>query len=196
MEQCYMLMLMKKKPNMTNDNVHLSLTRATRTIYFFIALYMLSIVIFDSGNLITRESIIDRWTLVTVLLVVNTFVWFGASQKWPFLTIKIPVALLTLTLIVFAGFMTYWERGMASTSTILYALPILVIAIAKNRHALMATTILAAGTYAFASVRYFNDYFNEGYRVQLWGTIVLVGGLIVTVAWLTMIITGLRRDSK
>jgi uncharacterized membrane protein YgdD (TMEM256/DUF423 family) len=157
---------------------------------------MLSIVIFDSGNLITRESIIDRWSLVTVLLIVNTFVWFGASQKWPLSTRKLPIGLLTITLLVFAGFMTYWERGMASTSTILYALPILVIAIAKNRHALMATAVLAAGTYAFAAVRYFNDYFNEGYRIQLWGTIVLVGGSIVAVSWLTMIIAGLRRDSK
>ena len=188
--------MLMKKPNKTNDTIQLSLTRATRTTYFFIALYMLSIVIFDSGNLITRESIINRWTLVTVLLVVNTFVWFGVSQKWPLPTTKIPVALLTLTLIVFAGFMTYWERGMASTSTILYALPILVVAIAKNRHALLATAVLAAGAYAFASVRYFNDYFNEGYRIQLWGTIVLVGGTILTISWLTMIITGLRKDSK
>jgi uncharacterized membrane protein YgdD (TMEM256/DUF423 family) len=92
--------------------------------------------------------------------------------------------------------MTYWERGMASTSTILYALPLLVVAIAQNRHALMATAVLAAGTYAFAAVKYFNDYFNEGYRIQLWGTIVLVGGSIVVSSWLIMIIAGLRKDSK
>lgn len=188
--------MMNNKKIVSTDSIQLSLTRVTRTIYFFIALYMLYIVIFDSGNLITRESIIERWTLVSVLLVINTLVWFSASQKWPLSTRKIPVALLTITLIVFAGFMTYWERGMASTSTILYALPILVVAIAKNRHALMATTVLAAGTYAFAAVRYFNNYFNEGYRIQLWGTIVLVCGSIVTISWLIMIITGLRKDSN
>jgi uncharacterized membrane protein YgdD (TMEM256/DUF423 family) len=189
-------MLKRKKAESNSIELQLALTRATRTIFFFISVFMLSIVIFDSGNLITRESIIDRWTLVTVLLVVNTFVWFGASQKWPLATRKLPVTLLSLTLLLFAGFMTYWERGMASTSTILYALPILVIAIAKNRHALQAVAILAVGTYAFASVKYFNDYFNEGYRIQLWGSIILVGGSIMTLSWLTLIIAGLRKDSK
>jgi hypothetical protein len=156
---------------------------------------MLSIIVFDSGNLITREAIIQRWTLATLLLLVNTAVWFGASQKWQFSTSKLPVLLAT-SLLAFAGFITYWERGMASTSTIFYALPILVIALSKNRHALQAFAILSAGTYAFTSVKYFNDYFNEGYRIQLWGTILLVSTSIAAISWLTMIIAGLRRDSK
>jgi len=189
-------MVMTKKAKDSKDITQLYLTRTTRTIYFFIAVFMLSIVLFDSGNLITPESIIDRWTLVTVLLVVNTFVWFGASQKWPLATRKLPIVLLAVVLLFFAGFMTYWERGMASTSTILYALPILVIAITKNRHAVQAVAVIAAGTYALAAVKYFNDYFNEGYRIQLWGTIVLVGGSILTVSWLVMIIAGLRKDSN
>lgn len=188
--------MLMKKTTASTDDLRLSLTRATRTIYFFIAFFMLSIVIFDSGNLITRESIIDRWTLISVVLVVNTIVWFAASQKKSLVSNNLSVLLLTGVLLVFAGFSTYWERGMASTTTIVYALPILVIAIAKNRHALLATAILSAGTYAFASVKYFNDFFNEGYRVQLWGTIVLVCASIITVAWLTMVIAGLRYDSR
>lgn len=185
---------MKKKQ--LKNNIQLSITRASRTIYFFVALYMLSIIIFDSGNLITREAIIQRWTLATILLLVNTIVWFGASQKWPIATRELPIALLAVVLLVFAGFTTYWERGMASTSTIFYALPILVTAMAKNRHALQAIALLSAGTNAFASVKYFNDFFNEGYRVQLWGSILLVAASVAAISWLTMIITGLRRDSK
>lgn len=187
---------MKKKNNKTSDSVKLSITRATRTIYFFIAFFIISIVIFDSWNLLTREAIIDRWTIATMLLIINTFVWFGVSQKWPLSVMKLPIGLLAGALVVFAGFMTYWERGMASTSTIMYALPILVIAMAKDRHALIATAVLSAGTYSLASVKYFNDFFNEGYRIQLWGTIVLVTGSILAVSWLTMIIAGLRMDSK
>ena len=187
---------MQKKQTKVQDDVRLSITRASRTVYFFIAIYMLSIIIFDSGNLITREAIIQRWTIATLLLLVNTAVWFSASQKSPVIAKTLPVPLLAAVLLIFAGFTTYWERGMASTSTIFYALPILVIALSKNRHALQAFAILSAGTYAFASVKYFNDYFNEGYRVQLWGTILLVSSTIATISWLTMIIAGLRRDSK
>jgi hypothetical protein len=178
------------------EEFQLSITRVTRTIYFFIVMYMISIVMFDSGNLITRESIIDRWTIITILLVINTFVWFITVQKIPASSKSITVYILTAALLVFAGFSTYWERGMASTMTILYVLPILVIATLKNRHALIATAILSIGTYAFATVKYFNDYFNEGYRIQLWGTIVLVGASIFTVTWLVMILTGLRHDSN
>ena len=188
-------MFMKKKQSKDAGDVQLLITRASRTIYFFIALYMLSIIIFDSGNLITRETVIQRWTLATILLLINTAVWFGASQKWRLAAGKMPV-ILAATLLAFAGFTTYWERGMASSSTIFYTLPILVIALSKNRHALQAFAILSAGTYAFASVKYFNDNFNEGYRVQLWGTILLVSASVATISWLTMILAGLRHDSK
>jgi hypothetical protein len=85
---------------------------------------------------------------------------------------------------------------MASTSTILYVLPLLVVATLKNRHALLAATLLAIGTYALATVTYFNNYFNEGYRIQLWGSIVLYSGSMLVVAWLIMVLTGLRKDSR
>ncbi len=182
---------MSKKPTSKS----LILARITRTLYFFIGFFALSIIIFDSGNLITREAVIDRWTLVTVLLILNTIVWYAASQS----VLKkndILTAALTLALLAVAGFMTYWERGMASTSTILYALPLLTVATIKNRHALLATLALAIGTYAFAAVKYFNDFFNEGYRVQLWGTILLISGALCTITWFLMIVAGLRHDSE
>lgn len=185
-----------KKTNKDQIIQSLDLTRVTRTVYFFIALYMLSIVIFDSGNLITREAIVDRWTAATILLVINTFVWVVASQKASVSTRFIAVCILCVGLTIFAGLTTYWERGMASTSTIFYVLPLLVIATLKNRHAIIGTAILTIGAYAFASVRYFNDFFNEGYRIQLWGSILIMSASILTAAWLIMIIAGLRHDSR
>lgn len=180
-----------------SNQLVLDITRATRTIYFFIAFFAVSIVIFDSGNLITKEAVVQRWSILTALLVVNTAVWFfNASNNKSITTQKALVGLLVLTLISMAGLVTYWERGMASTSTILYAVPLLVAAIAKNRHALLATATLSAGTYCFASVKYFNDFFNEGFRIQLWGNLVLISGIIFTCAWLIMIIANLRHDSQ
>jgi hypothetical protein len=183
---------MAKKPN---QSLPLSTTRVTRTIYFFLGFFALSIVIFDSGNLITREAVINRWTLLTALLVTNTAIWLISSKSLKNNQALSITALATVALL-FAGFMTYWERGMASTSTVLYALPLLIITTIKNRHALIAFAVLSAASYAFAAVKYFNDFFNEGYRVQLWGSIVLYSGTIFAITWLLMIIAGLRKDSQ
>jgi hypothetical protein len=186
----------RKKKKSTNKPQVNSLTRVTRSIYFALGFYVLSIIVFDSGNLITRDAVIDRWTLATGLLAINTVIWYIASQTG----IKqnkqhIATYILTTTLLIFAGFTTYWERGMASTSTIFYVLPLLVIATIKNRHALLTTAIVSSATYGYAGVKYFNDFFNEGYRVQLWGHLVLYVGMIFTVTWLIMVIAGLRKDS-
>lgn len=184
-----------KKPK--SNDLALALIRVTRTIYFVLGFYALSIVIFDSGNLITRESIIDRWILFSFVLLVNTLAWYFASQpKNLFNKPTVGILILAFAMLAFAGFNTYWERGMASTSTIFYALPILVVATLKSRHALIAITTLSAGTYSLAAVKYFNDYFNEGFRVQLWGQILLYSGVIFAICWLVMAITGLRHDSK
>ena len=187
-------MVMAKKQ--LQPNVSLLLTRISRTIYFFSFFIGLSIVIFDSGNLITREAVIQRWTLLTLLLVANTIAWIVAATAKQKSHKSTGIVLLSVFMLIFAGYITYWERGMASSSTIFYVLPLLVIATLRNRHALLATATLAATTYAFAAVKYFNDFFNEGFRIQLWGNIVLYGGTIFVCAWLIMVITDLRHDSK
>lgn len=186
---------MAKKVKVASANTALSLTRVTRTLYGMLLVLAVATVLFDSGNLITKDAVIDRWTALFVVFVVTTIAWFMASEGTAF-SKKVLTIVLSLSLVGFAGAMTYWERGMASTSTILYALPLLVVAILKNRHALLATTALSIATYSFASVKYFNDFFNEGYRIQLWGSIVMYGGLFAVVSWLIMILTGLRKDSE
>jgi len=193
-----MIKLMAKKKQIT-PLLPLTLARTTRTVYFFAAFYALTIIIFDSGNLITRDAVINRWTLLSGLVVINSIVWLISAQTKNKSTIPSSQILLrttlALTLLILAGLSTYWERGMASTSTIFYVLPLLVIATLKNRHALIATATLAAATYAYAAVRYFNDFFNEGLRIQLWGSILLYGGTIFVCGWLIMVITDLRKDS-
>ncbi len=184
---------MKKK---IDDKKPLALIKVTRTIYFLIIIFIAVIIAFDSGNLLTREAIIDRWTIISVLFIINTVIWYWASQKSSNSARFYTTLLLSVALVILAGFMTYLERGMASTSTILYALPLLTIATIKNRHALIATASICSATYAYASVRYFNEYFNEGYRIQLWGTIFFTVGIIFVTCWLIMIISGLRHDSE
>ena len=172
-----------------------TLTRLTRTIYFMLIIYIGSLIVFDSGNLITRDAVIDHATVAFVVLVCNTFMWYAAAEQ-AVRKKTLLVYALSFLLIAFAGFNTYWERGMESNSTILYALPLLAIATLKNRHALMATAVLCAGTYSYAAIRYFNTFFNEGFRIQLWGTLLLISGSIFVVAWLITVVAGLRRYCK
>ncbi|MCA9345955.1 hypothetical protein KC960_00515 [Candidatus Saccharibacteria bacterium] len=181
------------KKQKTNINIHI--TRLTRTIYFFIVIFAISIIIFDSGNLITKESVIQRWSILTVLTFFNTLAWYMGAH-YPKRSRSFSTFVLSLVLVLFTGFLTYWERGMASTSTILYAIPMLVVATLKNRHALIAIATTSSAVYSMAAVKYFNDYFNEGYRIQLWGNIILYSGTFFVCAWLIMILAGLREDSK
>lgn len=187
-----------KKTNQTHT-LELALSRVCRTVYLFIGFYALSIIIFDAGNLITRDVVINRWTLAFGLLIVNTVVWFLASRRAIKKSVNtgfILTTILSLSTIVFAGLMTYWERGMASTSTIFYILPLLIIAIQRSRHAILAIATLSAGTYAFAAVKYFNDFFNEGLRIQLWGSLLLYMGTIFVSAWLINIIARQQHNPK
>lgn len=198
-----MLMVMAKRTKTTKSNTattrdtsSLDLTRLTRTVYFLLVVFAVSIMIFDSGNLITRDAVVERWTIFSALLVINTAIWVSASQTSQVGFRSLATYISALSVLGFAGLMTYAERGMASTSTLLYALPLLIVATLKSRHSLIATAALSAGTYAFASVKYFNDFFNEGYRIQLWGSLVFYTGIIFTAAWLLMIVAGLREDSR
>lgn len=187
-----MIVVMAKKIKQPSGPM---LTQLTRTLFYFLGIFALTLVIFDSGNLLTKDAVVDRWTALFVVFIINVIAWFIGSQgTW--YSKKILTLLLGLSLLAFSGATTYWERGMASTSTILYALPLLVVATLKNRHALLATTLLSIGTYALATVTYFNNFFNEGYRIQLWGSIFLYSGCVLVITWLIMVLTGLRRDSN
>lgn len=181
-----------------SERSSLELTQITRSIFFLCAIYTATIVLFDSGNLLTKSAVIQRWALITAVLIINALAWLVSSQVRFAATTKHIVlsVILSASLLILAGMSTYWERGMASTSTILYILPLLVIATLKNRHALIVTCILCISAYSFASVKYFNDFFNEGYRIQLWGHIVLYAGVLFTATWLIMALSGLRHDSK
>jgi hypothetical protein len=190
-----MIHKVKKTIQFEKAKQNIELTRVTRTIFFFVAIWVGVLALFDAGNLLTPEAMVDRITALFVITVVNTIAWYIAAERVA-VAKNMFTYVLAFILIGFAGFTSYWERGMASTSTILYALPLLTIATLKNRHSLMATAALSAATYTFAAIKYFNDFFNEGYSIQLWSSVFLYSGLIFAIAWLIMVITDLRHDSQ
>jgi hypothetical protein len=81
-------------------------------------------------------------------------------------------------------------------STFLFAVPIASVSILKSRIALLTTAAFCTAGYSFAVVKYFNDFFNEGFRVQMWGQVVFFSGLFFVLAWTIMISNGIRNDQQ
>ena len=170
--------------------------RVSRTGFAFIGVFLMTTVIFDSWNLLTKVSIGRRWASAVAVLVVTAGVWYLARRKSSDSYYNTLIMTLVISQIIFAGFNIYWQRGIASALPILFIIPILTAGAMKKRTTLLFAAILSAAVYSTAAVVYFNENYGEGYRVQLWGQIFFFGGLFFVVAWLAMILAGLRHDSK
>ena len=144
-----------------------------------IAIYALFTIILDGGNVITRTMVYRRWILIAILFVVNTIFWAITKKSSSRSVVLSGLACLVVAQLALAGFSTYWERGMASMSTVLYALPILSMAYWRSRTFTISAALLAAAVYIFAAEKYFYDFFNEGLRVQLYGEMFFFGALFV-----------------
>jgi hypothetical protein len=157
--------------------------------FVFLGIFALFIIIFDGGNVLTREGIYRRWMFAALLAVVYTLFWIAARKASTTSQLFRALLLCVAADLALAGFMTYSERGMASTSTILYLLPIASMAVWRSRTYTLAAALFSAAAYIFATTKYFYDFFNEGYRVQLYGemffycaTFILAGYLLGNLA--------------
>lgn len=170
-------------PTKTPDNL---IPKLAKYNFAFFAVYSLFIIIFDSGNVITREGIYQRWMVAGLLLVVFSFFWIASRKASSYSQLFRALLICVSAELLLAGLMTYWERGMASTSTVLYMMPIASMAFARSRTYTVATSLFASAAYIIASTKYFYDFFNEGYRVQLYGEIVfycavfLITGMVIS----------------
>ncbi len=189
-------MATKKRKKSKYSKLEVATLRVTRTGFAFIGVYLLTIVIMDSWNLLTKEAVYWRWLAAGLLIIVNTAVWYLARHKAKASYYTTLIMTLVIAQIIFAGVNVYWERGMASTMAILFVVPILTAGALKKRTALLTATVLSAAAYSTAAVVYFFDNYGEGYRVQLWGQIFFFTGLFFVIAWLAMILADLRHDSE
>lgn len=146
--------------------------RAARIHFVFVAAYAASIIVHDASNLMTPEAVMQRWKYCLALLVVSTVVWLLArSLRGGAGLIKALLGLLIVADIIIASLLVYAERGMASLSVALYAIPLVTAALTYSRSAILTTASLSTAAYAYAAIKYFVDFFNEGYRVQLYSSI-------------------------
>lgn len=176
-----------KKTNLQNSPRHI-LLRITRVHFLYVLLYMASIIIFDSSNLIPHEDVLKRWTAAGSLLVVNTVIWYLCRAKIKNDTLyKVLLVVLIACDVLFAASNVFWQRGMASKAVALFIVPIISAGLMKSRSLVLATAAISASAYSIASVRYFFENYGQGYRVELYGEIAFYSGMFFLVAILMMI---------
>ncbi len=169
------------------------LAKLSRINFAFLGVFTVFTIIFDGGNVITREGIYRRWEFAAILLVIFTLFWVAVKKANSKNIVIVALLSCVFAELALAGYMTYWERGMASMSTVLYLMPIASIALLKSRTYTIGTALFASATYMFASTKYFYDFFNEGYRVQLYGEIFFYAGIFLVIGW---VIASLAYESK
>jgi hypothetical protein len=149
-----------------------NVVKVARTHFFFVLAYVLSIIAFDSWNLITPEALSQRWTLAAIMLVVSTVVWYAARARVSsgayYQALVFGLVLLDIAV---AAFTVYTERGMASRGVALFAVAITTSATLISRSALYAAAALSTAAYSLAAVRYFTEFPSEGYKIELYGVI-------------------------
>lgn len=158
--------------------------------FAYIFAFAASIIAYHAGNLIPTDAIMRRWTAVIVMLIITTVIWYYArTQKVGVSGFRTLVYCLAAMDIVFAGYLVYAERGMASLGVALFAIPLAVIATLASRAALWATASLCVAVYSYAAIRYFIDFFNEGYKLQLYATIGFYGAFFFVLAGVLAIVS-------
>ena len=177
------------------SGLQLTTVRLAHIHFFYIFAFVASIIVYDASLLIAPDAVLRRWKMAVAMAIVVTGVWYFARikkdsplfQKWL-------IALLVFMDIIFASFLVYADRGMASLAVALYGVPIIVAGTLSSRSAVLATASLCTASYAFVAVKYFVDYFNEGYKVQLYGTIGFYGAVFFILALL--LVTVIRRKEN
>ncbi len=178
------------------SKVPLYQTKLAKFNFIYVAIFAIYIIIFDAGNVVPREAIYHRWVFAVLMLSVFTLFWVVTKKATNKYVIFGSLLLCILTEIALAGFTTYWERGMASMSTVLYIFPITSAALTASRTYTVGTAMFCAAAYLFATTKYFYDFFNEGYRVQLYAQVFFFGALFLLISWIIATIAHASKTTK
>lgn len=157
--------------------------RLVRVQLFYTLVFVASIIVLDAWNVVTQETILERWFIAVIMAVVTAGIWYASRQKsnqaWYYqLLISGFIVLNTMV----ATYSVYAQRGIASRSVFLYVIPIAMSVMLLSRAAIFATTTVAAALYALVCVNYF--YLNPGqaYKAELYGELGFYIGLMYVVA--------------
>lgn len=173
-----------------NSWLQSGLIRLCRVHFVLVALYIVYTIAADITKLTTPHLVLLRWTMTVVLLIGVSILWYLARGNVKNTTYyRLLIYILIMLDVAMATFNIYTQRGMASRAVALFAIPIVVSSILLNRTAIYMTATISAATYSLAAVKYFVDFFNEGYKAELYIEIGLYcGGFFILAAILSILI--------
>jgi hypothetical protein len=180
---------MKKELKTPESTFRKGLIGISKVHFGLVLLFIAQIILYDTSMLIPPEVVLQRWIAVTGILSITGAIWYFAKvQAGHLVFYKSLLASLISSDIIFASFMVYSTRGMASREVMLFVLPIVTAGLLLSRAALFATAILCIAAYSLTAISYFVNNFNEGYKVELYGEVgffcvlfLLIAGLMTTV---------------
>ena len=162
----------KKNDKATEASIRSGLLSFCKLHFVLIAVLVGQTIIYDASKLITPEVVLDRWFVISGLLVVNGLIWYLAKSKAGHVMLyKSLLGLMILTDILMASYFVYSGRGMARRAVMLFAIPIIIAGLLKSRSAIYATSVLCIAAYSLTAISYFVINFNEGYKVELYGEV-------------------------
>lgn len=178
----------RKKTPTFSDWLQTGIIRLCRVHFYLLGLYLVYIIASDATKLITPELVYQRWLASALLATVIGLVWYAARARNKTANYyRLLIYSIILADIAIAAFSIYAQRGMASRAVLLFAIPILVSALLLSRVATFLTAILCTAAYTLAAVKYFVDFFNEGYKAELYieigfyvGCLFVLAGLVST----------------
>lgn len=163
----------------------------------FVLIYSATTLIYKLWKLMTPDILQERWVAALIMLSISASLWWFSRQKTlSSLYYRVIIGLQIMMYICIAGYSIYAERGMASNSVILFAIPLVIVALNHSGKALLATTLACGATYAYAAIRYFREYPSEGYKVELYGGLVFYISILFLLSALLWVLVIPRRRNR
>ena len=161
-----------------------NLLKLTRLHFLYVLALAAQVIVYDSWQLITPTTVVQRWTATALLLVVTAITWYLAHTNRAAEFYRRLVFLLIAADVAVGAFAIYNQRGMASRAVLLFVIPILASAVLRSRSATYATALVCIAAYSTAAISYFVFNFNEGYQVELYGEVGFYSAMFLVVAGL------------
>jgi len=178
---------------MTTNKKEKLLTSATKKSAITTLLFIVSFASFLLANQLWKLQTPDvlRRQLIATGIVAVFFILLAIFSFKKRSTYSFNISILLMQSLIYVAFVSYAiynQRGMASTAVILYAIPIISIAISRTAVAIFTVSAASIFGYTLATFKYFQDFPSEGYKIELYGQIAFYSFVLLLIAYAMKIV--------